>query len=580
MAYDLKATLSINAARFNSGIKSAAQQLKGMSGNVSKAEKEVSAMGNTIKRVGGAVAGYFAVDAIAGFAKGAVEAAANVQAVSAQFEQVFGDSQDAATKLLDGMGKEFGMIPTRLKAPLSQTTSMFKGLGMSTDKAMKKAAGAVTIAADAAAFYDKSYEDANSALTSFIKGNYEGGESIGLFANETQMASWAAKNLGVDWKGLDEAGKQVARLEFAKAMQEAAGATGQAARESSGYENVMGNLKQSWTDLKAQLAQPFLEPVVAAISGLAGWLSKIDVATLSQNFMAFGEYMVATFGPTITTAKDLVVDIYNALSNAGGIDIAKAALEGVKAVFDWIGQNSGLVVAAIAGITGAMAAFSILNTINRGLALYRTLMVAYRTGTLLATAATWGLNTALLANPFTWVAVAIGAVIAVGVLLWKNWDKVKAKAYELWSAARDVFSKFGSWIGEKVSGVVNWFGKLLDKWESFKSSISNFSMPGWISSIGDTIGSAASKMKGLFGGGKSHAGGLSYVPSNGYQATLHKGERVLTPEENKAYSNGEGKGGGTFNFYFTPTGGSTEQQAEEMFKYFVQKIEQAGGAGA
>ncbi len=31
-------------------------------------------------------------------------------------------------------------------------------------------------------------------MTSFIKGNYEGGESIGLFANDTQMASYATKN--------------------------------------------------------------------------------------------------------------------------------------------------------------------------------------------------------------------------------------------------------------------------------------------------------------------------------------------------------------------------------------------------
>lgn len=34
----------------------------------------------------------------------------------------------------------------------------------------------------------------------------------------------------------------------------------------------------------------------------------------------------------------------------------------------------------------------------------------------------------------------------------------------------------------------------------------------------------------------SHAGGLSYVPYDGYTATLHEGERVLTKTENEAYS--------------------------------------------
>lgn len=38
--------------------------------------------------------------------------------------------------------------------------------------------------------------------------------------------------------------------------------------------------------------------------------------------------------------------------------------------------------------------------------------------------------------------------------------------------------------------------------------------------------------------GPSKASGLSYVPRNGMQYTLHKGERILTPEENREYTNG------------------------------------------
>ena len=43
--------------------------------------------------------------------------------------------------------------------------------------------------------------------------------------------------------------------------------------------------------------------------------------------------------------------------------------------------------------------------------------------------------------------------------------------------------------------------------------------------------------------------GLDYVPYDDYQALLHKGERVLTKEENEAYTNGQLQGGNTFNFY-------------------------------
>lgn len=42
----------------------------------------------------------------------------------------------------------------------------------------------------------------------------------------------------------------------------------------------------------------------------------------------------------------------------------------------------------------------------------------------------------------------------------------------------------------------------------------------------------------------SHAGGLNYVPFDGYRAITHEGEGILTKAENKAYRAGGGSGGG------------------------------------
>lgn len=63
-----------------------------------------------------------------------------------------------------------------------------------------------------------------------------------------------------------------------------------------------------------------------------------------------------------------------------------------------------------------------------------------------------------------------------------------------------------------------------------------------------TVESAKSAVSG------SHANGLDYVPYNGYIAELHKGERVLTKQENVRYNKGEGNtsgNGDTFIFYNT-----------------------------
>ena len=209
------------------------------------------------------------------FGYNAITAGAELQAMEAQIDQVFGALESDAMNAVNRLSEDFDMLPNRIKPAFTSMTSMFKGLGYDTADAMKMAEDAVTLAADAAAFYDKSYEDANAALNSFLKGNYEGGEAIGLFANETQMAAYAASELKMDWQNLDEAGKQLVRLDYAAAMQAAAGATGQAARESDSYANQMGNLKQAWTDFAAVIGEPLLEPIIGQIKNISGGLVEL-----------------------------------------------------------------------------------------------------------------------------------------------------------------------------------------------------------------------------------------------------------------------------------------------------------------
>ena len=71
-------------------------------------------------------------------------------------------------------------------------------------------------------------------------------------------------------------------------------------------------------------------------------------------------------------------------------------------------------------------------------------------------------------------------------------------------------------------------------------------------SIGVKIKATIEAAKQAVGG--HHANGLDYVPYNGYIAELHKGERVLTKQENVRYNKGEGnasRNGDTFIFYNT-----------------------------
>lgn len=260
---------------------------KAIDDTTDKAETSSNKMVNAFKKIGTAVAAAFAIEKIVSFGKELVNAAAEVAAEEAAFAQIMGDYSDAATEKINKIADATGMVSTRLTPYMTSMTAKFKGLGYDIDEATDLASTGLNIAADASAFWDKSLDDSMSALNSFVNGNYEGGEAIGLFANETTLASWASENLGLTWKDLSEKEKQFARLEFAKSMQEASGAAGQAAKESGSYANVMGNFAETWRQLKATVGEPLLEALIPVIQHLAASMEKIMplVQELSNGFL-------------------------------------------------------------------------------------------------------------------------------------------------------------------------------------------------------------------------------------------------------------------------------------------------------
>ena len=280
-------------------------------------------------------------------------------------------------------------------------------------------------------------------------------------------------------------------------------------------------------------------------------------------------------------------------------DALKFVYDKAKQVGDWIVQNWTLVQETIIGVTTAviafkagMAALTVISTVN-------TLMAAYRAGTLLATLAQMGLNVAVWAFPGTWVVAAIAAVIAVGVLLYRNWDTVKKKATELWSKFGSLITKilaFSGPIGALIAGGIklcqNWdkvkavgtaafnaIGNVIDKvkgrFHAFTSAVASFKMPNFKApSVASTkAGMGPSKPK----KNKSSYHGESYVPRNGMMYRLHQGERVLTKKENRQFSKGGASG------LVVNVNGMTIREEADIDRFadkLVKKLYQAQEAGA
>lgn len=244
------------------------------------------------------------------------------------------------------------------------------------------------------------------------------------------------------------------------------------------------------------------------------------------------------FGPEIQKALDYVSEnVLPAVSQAAqdlGNFIQDPVIVKFKEFKDWVGDvgdkisefNSFLsehqeilVAAAVAvgGLTTALLVYNgaaILASIQSGIE--TGMLIAMYTTEWIATAATTALGAAFafLTSPITIAILAITAIIAVGVLLYKNWDTIKEKASELGAylqekceGMKESWNNFWDAVGGKVSAV----------WQGIKSAVKS-----GINSVINFINSGIGKLnnfhvnvpKGVPGiGGKSFGLKIPTIPT-------------------------------------------------------------------
>ena len=251
---------------------------------------------------------------------------------------------------------------------------------------------------------------------------------------------------------------------------------------------------------------------------------------------------------------------------AKAAEIAGKGLDLVGKAIKWVYDNSNWLIPVLTGVVGGFAAFNILSTI---IPLVTTLI-----GVVKGVSAAGGiLNAVMMANPIILVAGLIAVLIAAGVALWKNWDKVKAAAQALNDKVMDVFGK----IHDKIVGA----------FDSIKEKVAP--VIEWIQDKISAVSNAFGAVKGFFTGGDStftvagnatgtpyFAGGLTRINEGG------RGEIVNLPNGTQIIPHDVAKksqGGPSIVVNLTVQGNLIGNRAfmEQTGAYITQKILEAQG---
>ena len=392
-----------------------------------------------------------------------------------QTEFLMGRLDSTTQELIKTQAKEaqaMGMTEKQYTDSAASLGAFMNSMGMTAEEANKLIPQMVQLAADGAAFANVPVDEAMEAISSAAMGNYEALGKLNIEMSDSLInESKYAKELGKTTQQMTLSEK--AQAIYHTMLERGNHLTGFAGRESESFSAKLNLTKEKMNEAAGALGEqllPLFTPFLDKLGAMADKLKEgvehfaavyketgnfADALSDTAEFM--GMPWLANFIDKIKEMKDKIGEIPAKLKEWQEPLTMAAIMVGALALAIgayWIAQNFALITTALG--VGAITAWNAVCGIAAGIT------------------TAFGAAVAFLSSPITIAILVIGALVAAGYWLYKNWDEVsaylvelwntiKAKAQEIWNGIKEYFIQVWNAIKEKAKAV----------WDSIKEFFSN-----------------------------------------------------------------------------------------------------------
>lgn len=536
---DLFAKITIDTSEYEKGLDSAERKGKEFGDSTEQSGKKVKGLGPLTVATGTLIANGLtkAAGATISFGKDALAASVDYESAFAQVTTIMDETQmsheDMSKSIQDlssQMGISAGDIASSVYDVISATGDTANAVSL-VENATKLAKGgfaetgdAVGVLTTAINAYGLEMTDATSISDSLITVQNLGVTTVGELSAQMGKAIATGASYGVNLSNLEtgyialtksgistaesttylsammnELGKDGS--DVSNILKEKTGKSfGELMEDGMSLGDVLGILNDSvdgnsealmnlWGSAEAGKAASSI--VNQGLDEFNGWLNEVE------NSAGATQTAYETMSDTTADKMNVLKESFSNLSNEA-LEPVRAKFEelipkvtefiesiDVEAVFNTLSQLAPIIETIAIAIGLVEAAITLYNIVE---AIKLAMEVAEVTtlGGLIAAEIAHAAAMAVALAPYLLIVAAIAAVIAIGVLLVKNWDKIKAKCIEIAGVIKEKFTEIKNAIS----------GKLNEAKEAVKTKLNNIKQS-FVSHGGGVKGIVAAYMTAL-----------------------------------------------------------------------------------